>query len=432
MARYLIAASPIPGHVMPLLLVGRDLRRRGHDVTVLTGAEHREAIRDAGLRSVALPAAAHPLRSPVVDRPYPELIKRWLGGRAEIMSVFIEPLAAQYQAARDILRAECFDAVLSDIAFTGVLPLLLTDEPRPRVLACGVGPLTLSSVSTPPFGTAWRPKPDRGYRAMTWVVHNGLMADIQRGLDETLCNVGVRRCPVFLTDWPALADRLLQFTIPALEYHRRDLPANVSFTGPVIGATPPRIAPTHASRTRAVVHVTQGTWDNQSLDDLLVPTLNGLADRDDLRVVATTGRPGDHGLGQPIPDNAYVTDFLPYSELLPTVDVMVTNGGYGGVHHALLHGVPLVVAGGTADKPEMAARVAHAGVGVDLGAARPTAAAVADAVQHVLSTPRYREAARCLGREMLQHNAFDNIVAALGDLGCSASSPRNGSGQDRR
>ena len=37
---------------------------------------------------------------------------------------------------------------------------------------------------------------------------------------------------------------------------------------------------------------------------------------------------------------------------------MVTNGGYGGVQLALAHGVPLVVAGNTEEKGEIAARVA--------------------------------------------------------------------------
>jgi UDP:flavonoid glycosyltransferase YjiC (YdhE family) len=33
---------------------------------------------------------------------------------------------------------------------------------------------------------------------------------------------------------------------------------------------------------------------------------------------------------------------------------MVTNGGYGGVQMALSYGVPLVVAGASEDKPEVA------------------------------------------------------------------------------
>lgn len=46
--------------------------------------------------------------------------------------------------------------------------------------------------------------------------------------------------------------------------------------------------------------------------------------------------------------------FLPHDLLLPFVDVMVTNGGWGGVLGAVQAGVPLVVAGGSLDKPEVA------------------------------------------------------------------------------
>jgi UDP:flavonoid glycosyltransferase YjiC (YdhE family) len=49
---------------------------------------------------------------------------------------------------------------------------------------------------------------------------------------------------------------------------------------------------------------------------------------------------------------------------------MITNGGYGGVQHALRHGVPVIVAGETADKAEVAARVQYTGAGIDLGTAR--------------------------------------------------------------
>jgi UDP:flavonoid glycosyltransferase YjiC (YdhE family) len=400
---------------MPLLRVGSDLRGRGHDVTMLTGSEYRRAIHDFGMQSVALPEAARPCR-PRDSYRAPSLVKRCLSGRAEIRSVFIAPLAAQFDALRDVLCKQRFDAVLCDISFTGVLPLLLCDKPRPLVLVCGVGPLTLTSVDTAPFGIGWQPKPCLDYRSMTWTVHNVLLADIQSRLNDQLAALGAPRSPVFLTDWPVLADRILQFSIPAMEYPRSDLPAAVSFTGPIIGETPQWSRPAQTTSARSVVHVTQGTWDNEDLDELIAPTLDGLADRDDLLVVATTGRQGQSQLKRATPPNAYVTDYVPYSELLPGVDVVVTNGGYGGVHHALLHGIPLVVAGRTADKPEVAARVAYAGAGIDLRTARPAAAAVAGAVQRVLSTPRYREAACRLGREMRRYNAFDHIADALSAL----------------
>lgn len=92
---------------------------------------------------------------------------------------------------------------------------------------------------------------------------------------------------------------------------------------------------------------------------LLRPGLAGLA-AEDLLVVAVTGG-GDPALLGPVPTNARVERFVPFDLLLPHVDVMVTNGGFGGVQLALAHGVPLVGAGG---------------VGVDLRTQTPTPQAI--------------------------------------------------------
>nr|WP_090277578.1 nucleotide disphospho-sugar-binding domain-containing protein [Mycolicibacterium komanii]CRL72266.1 UDP-glucuronosyl/UDP-glucosyltransferase [Mycolicibacterium komanii] len=419
MANYLIAASPIPGHVMPLLHVAADLKQRGHRVTVLTGAEHRDAVLERSLSAIDLPDAARPRRDEAGLRGVPALLDRWYRGRAEMRSVFIDPLAAQYWALRKALAQEHFDAVLCDVAFTGALPLLTGHRPRPWILVCGVGPLTLSSADAPPFGTAWAPRSDLNYEPMTWVTHRVMFRDVHSDLNAALAAVDAPSSPVFLTDWPLLADRLLQFTVPSLEYPRSDLSATVVYTGPVI---PRPSAARHglpwdpAADARTVVHVSQGTWDNEDLDALVVPTVEALADREDLRVVATTGRRGRSTIPGRVPANACVTDFLPYAELLPHVDVMITNGGYGGVHQALSHGIPLVVAGGSADKPEVAARVGYAGVGINLGTSRPARAAIAGALDEILGTDAYRVAARRVSRDISAVNAFDRIAETLEGL----------------
>ena len=123
---------------------------------------------------------------------------------------------------------------------------------------------------------------------------------------------------------------------------------------------------------RPVVHVTQGTIDNADLGRLLEPTIDAL-DGEDVIVVATTGGRDVSTLKMPVPLNTYVADYIPHDVLLPKVDVMVTNGGYGAVQRALSTGVPLVVAGNTEDKPEVAARVAWSGAGVNLRTGAPTA-----------------------------------------------------------
>ena len=54
-------------------------------------------------------------------------------------------------------------------------------------------------------------------------------------------------------------------------------------------------------------------------------------------------------------DGVHVTDFVPYDVLLPRTDLLVTNGGWGGVQQAARHGVPVIVAGATEEKPEVGA-----------------------------------------------------------------------------
>jgi UDP:flavonoid glycosyltransferase YjiC (YdhE family) len=122
---------------------------------------------------------------------------------------------------------------------------------------------------------------------------------------------------------------------------------------------------------------------------------------DDVLVVATTLDFTPLGL---LPANARVERFIPYSVLLPQVDVMVTNGGYGGVNAALAHGVPLVAAGASEDKRGVDARIAWAGVGIDLRTGTPSSTQLAQAVRTVLRDPTYRHNAERIRAECAQHD----------------------------
>lgn len=420
MARYLLAASPIQGHVVPMIDIGVGLRELGHDVTLLTGSGFADSAHRAGLPVITLPDEVRidpPAAAPALLRRVPVQLRRFWLGRAELDAVFARPLAAENRALRAALQEGRFDAVLVDVTFTGAVPLLLQEQPRPPVVVCSVGPLTLSSTDIPPFGMAWQPEAGVDYRPMTAVAHRVIMRGSQRTFDRALRRAGSRRSPVFISDWPRLADGVVALSVQEFEYPRSDLPPTVEFVGPVLTAKykgdkalPPWWP--DVRRAGAVVLVTQGTFDNTDLDQLIAPALAALADRDDLLVVVTTARP-DARLRAAVPANARVTDWLPYDELMPFVDVMVTNGGYGGVHYALSHGVPLVVAGETSDKAEVAARVDHTGVGVDLGTSTPTPAAIREAVDRVLREGRYRAAGRRIQRAIDATTPVDAIANVL-------------------
>lgn len=419
MAHYLLAVSPLPGHLMPMVTIGIGLQSLGHRVTVLTGAELAGTVDRAGLGMVSLPDGVRidpPAAVPALLRRLPTQLRRYWLGRAELDSVFVKPLAAEAESLRALLSTESVDAILADVTFTGALPVLLRDTPRPPILVCGVAPLTLSSVDTPPFGMAWQPRPGVDYRRMNTAAHRVIMRASQRRFDRALRRAGGGASPVFVSDWPRLADAMLQLSVQDFEYRRSDLPTTVEFVGPVLPDVVPFTPPAwwdDVGAAPAVVHVTQGTFDNTDLDQLIAPTLEGLGGRDDLLVVATTGgRPGQQFHGG-VPANARVADWVPYAALMPHVDVMITNGGYGGVQYALRHGVPLVVAGETSDKAEVAARVEHSGVGIDLGTATPSPEAVRDAVDRVRQHDSYRAAAQRLRAEIESATPVDAIANAL-------------------
>ena len=429
MARYLLASSPIHGHVAPMTNIAAALVRAGHRVRFLTGEHFREPIEAVGAQHVALPAAAdYDARD--LDAAFPGRTER-SGLRKltfDVRYTFVEPMRAQAEALWAMLDAEPVDAILAELAFLGVLPLLVDPRPRPAVICVGITPLTLFSRDTAPFGLGLPPSSSAAGRVrnrlLNLLVRRAIFGPNQRRLNRTLREMGLTDSPAFFLDWPRLADRLLQLTVPGFEYPRSDLPAQVRFVG-----TPPAPAATRGGTPppwwdelvavrrsgRPVIHVTQGTVDTSDLNRLIGPTLRALADKD-VFVVVTTGGPDPAQIPGGLPANARAATFVPYADLLPHIDVAVSNGGYGGTQLMLTHGIPLVVAGDTEDKPEVTGRVAASGAGINLRTGTPTAPALAAAVETVLREPTYRERARALAAEYARHDTEALIHAELADI----------------
>jgi UDP:flavonoid glycosyltransferase YjiC (YdhE family) len=232
----------------------------------------------------------------------------------------------------------------------------------------------------------------------------------------------------------------LQGCTPGFEYPQRHLPEQVHWVGalrpdPPASWEPPAWWSQVTEASRPVVLVSQGSL-RPDVTELLVPAIRGLADQD-VTVVVTTGQaePGDvyGALGGHLPGNVLLTRFAPYDLLLPHVSTFVTNGGYTGVTLALAHGVPLVQAGMTEEKHEIARRIEWTGVGVRLGTTRPRPQAVASGVRTVLAEPRYREAAARIRAEMAQHDAGAEGADLLEELASTRRlvPPRSGVGARR-
>jgi UDP:flavonoid glycosyltransferase YjiC (YdhE family) len=220
-----------------------------------------------------------------------------------------------------------------------------------------------------------------------------------------------------------LADAYMQLSVPRFEFPRQ-IPSSVHFVGtpPIIPGQAPLPPWAHElNGPRKVVLVTQGTVANHNFGLLIAPTLAALADEPDVLVVATTGGRPVEAVPGAIPSNARVASFLPFEWLLPRVDVLVTNGGYGSVNQAMSFGIPLVTAGLTEDKADVNARVAWSGVGIDLATNEPTPQALREAVRTVLDRPAYRRRASSMADEFAGIDTRAKILRIIGEL---AHAPR--------
>ncbi len=429
--RFVLCTTPAQGHTAPLVALSGRLVADGHEVVFFTTEHYRDTVEATGARFVPFAADddAHDL---MVANPERESsAKRGVRGvKDDLRRIFIGPLPGQCRDLRAILLDDPADCIVVDSMFLGALPLALGPRADRPALACiGVMPYASNSRDTAPFGVAFQPGtgPLRRMRnaTMNWATEHFVLADIQRFARRRLAQAGVPGgFPGYFVDLqPKVVDAYLQTTVAGFEYPRSDLAPSVRFVGPIL-APPVRAFEQPAwwdelGGGRPVIHVTQGTLDNADLGRLLLVTTRALA-RDDVIVVATTGGPDPAALRRDLPANVRLERFVPHDLLLPHVDVMVTNGGYGGVHQALAHGVPLVVAGDSEDKPEVAARVQWSGAGINLHTGRPSPAMVARAVRRVLDRSSYRQRAQALQAEIAATDPLTTISSVLAEL-CAAN-----------
>lgn len=423
MTRVLFTTAGMAAHVRPTIPLVRQLVEDGHTVAWYTEAEFEEVVTATGARFIAAQTGLD------IDA-----IVRGAGGRRGfsglnrlVLELFIKTIPAyttDVERAYDDFRP---DVVVSDHSFR---PGLFAAERRgvPRV-AFSAGPLNLTSVDAPPFGLGWRPPSSAlgrlRSRALRWVLYSVVYRERQRELARIRAELGLRPLPGYSIDWVAMTcDRYLQTGVPEFEYPRRDLPATVEFIGPTqptaVDDRPlpewwPELAAARAAG-RPIVFATQGTIDTD-LSRLLLPTLEALAGLDVLVVATTSGQDPDVLLPSARrPANARLARFLPYAEVLPLADLIVTNGGYGGVQTALNHGVPMIVCGSSEDRMETNARVRWSGTGISLRTDRPGPDRIAAAVRTVLGDPSYRAKAREIAgihaRYAAQHRAGTAILEA--------------------
>ncbi|MEI2777311.1 MAG: glycosyltransferase [Tetrasphaera sp.] len=421
----LVCVQPARGHVGPVLPVVAGLIEAGHDVRVITGRRYGARFEALGARWLPLPDGVD-FDDSDLDASFPE--RRRLRGVALArfdLTSFVDAIPAHLGVIDRALDDQRADVVLCDPLFMGAVPLVLRPAgQRPPVLVLGILPMV---YPVPNLAPASGPGGAVVHR-LAGAAAAYLLRPVQRTAEARVLQASGRRLGFRFSDWPLAADGLLQFTAPGFEYPRALDGPPVHFVGPLTSSgteehlLPPWWAEVAAS-DRPVVLATQGTIANAELSDLIAPTISALEGQDVWVVVSTGGSIAAGDL--PEATNLRTADYLPFDEVLPRCSVFVSNGGYGGVNHALRHGVPILAVGATEDKRDVVARVRWSGCGVGIARRRASARQLGRALHQLLTDPAYRGRAEHLAAEIAAAPGLPGLVRVVESYG-------DGGAQDHR
>lgn len=419
MAKIFFAVFPVSGHVNPGLPIARELVRRGHDVRWYSTPRFERAIAATGARFVPYRHAR------VIDEEHLDA----LPGRPDaglkqlqwdVDNVFVGMVADQFRDIAEEFARERADVIVGDNA--SIVTSVAGEKLGIPFVIFGVTVMSTTSRDLAPFGLALMPSSSAVGRLRNKLLYWLNDRVVFRAAAQRYARIrrDLQLPPLNETafDFAKHAALFLHGTSPSFEYRRSDLAANVRWIGTSIPDVPSDWQPPawwpDLDGARVVL-VTQGTINND-FDQLIRPAIRALANEPLLVVVTTGSKPAEEVAIDPLPKNVRVERFIPYARLMPKVNLLVTNGGFGTVQIALSHGVPIVIFGKTEEKPEIANRLAYCGAGLGLKVLVPTESQVRESVRRVLAHPSYRTRAQEMAKEMAGFDAPRDAAKLIEDV----------------
>ncbi|MDT3402334.1 glycosyltransferase [Mucilaginibacter terrae] len=418
----LFSNLPADGHFNPLTGIAKFLQGIGCDVRWFASRLYKDRIERLGIPYYAL------INAPEVNAG--NLVKLVPGittndplKRSNMYrSLYATNGKLYYEDIRALHEVFPFDLLICD-SFFPAIPFIKHNLGIP-VISIGVVPLAEDSPETAPYGLGLHPPKDDEEKSGYAELYRQMPQKFKESSDlfQALLNEADISYPGLSYENILIrsVDRYLQIGSPGFEYPRERLGANIRFIG---GLLPFRPDPQENKpwfdekllRYDKVVLVTQGTIELDTRK-LLEPTLDAFAGTDTLIIATTSGNNTDKLREKYNADNVIIEAFIPFDQVMPHVDVYVTNGGYGGVILGILYGLPMVAAGLHEGKNEVCARIAYFDLGIDLQTENPTSAQVREAVDRIFLDVKYKKAVSRLAAEFLNYDGQALVVEAIHEV----------------
>jgi zeaxanthin glucosyltransferase len=401
---------PIPGHMNPATTLGRELARRGHEVTVYAFPDGREKADATGLAFHPVGENAFPAGE--VKRRTAELGKLQ-GFRALRYTVtwFRAASEAWMRELPALLRDHQTDLLLADQTVSGALTA--GEHAGVRTIGLCNALAIHPDPHVPPFPMHWAPPRNATERFRIWRTYKTmslLCADFHAGVNVQRRRWKLKPMPIqvaVLPQFTYLSQQPSWFDLP------RQMPANFHYTGPwhrheANGSTDDSF-PWDKLDGRPLIYASLGTLQNRVDETFrcIAQACEGM----DAQLVIALGSKARTEMPA-LPGTPIVVPFAPQVALLKRASLVITHAGLNTALETLAAGVPMVALPITNDQPGVAARLRHLGVAKVIPIRALKAADLRSAVQKMLGD----EKAKRRVQEYAQRIQKTDGIAAAADL----------------
>lgn len=161
-----------------------------------------------------------------------------------------------------------------------------------------------------------------------------------------------------------------------------------AFVGPVISDRNDKCYIPFESMKEKIIYVSLGTIFNDSVS-FFKNCIEAFKDYDTTVIMSIGKKIKKEDLGE-IPDNFYVSDFLPQLEILKKTDLFITHGGMNSTSEAMFFGVPEIVVPQAADQPSVGKRIEHLHLGKVLNKNKVSPERIRKYAEEILSDITYK------------------------------------------
>ena len=376
------------GHLNTMLPLGKELKRRGHRVTMIGILDAEAKTLAAGLEFVAYGTEEYSKGSTAEALNHLSKLSGLAAFRYTI-TLLKDGTNVLLRDDPQVIKNAGVDALLTDQASSGESIGDFLDIPF--ITICSA--LVLNQDENVPHPASnWKYNPAwwaKLRNRATWSFYQTLGKPINKVVAEyrRQWNLPLYSDP---NDAYSLLAQISQQ--PAeLEFPRENLPKCFHFTGPYhySGTREPVSFPWEQLTGKPLIYASMGTIQNrlvevfyqiaaacEGLDPQLVISLGGSATPESLPNLA----------GNPL-----VVEYAPQLEILQKATLAITHAGMNTTLECLSNAVPMVAIPIANDQPGVAARIAWAGAGVVITLKRLTVPRLRTAISQVLTQPSYKQ-----------------------------------------